>query len=327
MTDNVESVELDAIVPESFYGKRLDQALAELFPDYSRSRIKDWILAGNVSVNDVNVSKPREKLVGGESVAINAQIEVHGSHQAQDIELDIVYEDDDILVINKPRDLVVHPGAGNADGTILNALLNHVPDIATVPRAGIVHRLDKDTTGLMVVAKTIPAQTHLVEQLQAREISREYEAVVYGTMVAGGMVDQPIGRHPTKRTSMAIRETGKLATTHYRVMEKFRAHTHLRLKLETGRTHQIRVHMSYLKHPLVGDPLYGGRPKLPKRAGPDMVHMLRTFNRQALHAAQLELAHPISGEWMGWQAPLPDDMVELLAVLKQDTEEHGVDWE
>jgi 23S rRNA pseudouridine1911/1915/1917 synthase len=218
---------------------------------------------------------------------------------------------------------VVHPGAGNSDGTVLNALLNHAPEITNVPRAGIVHRLDKDTTGLMVVAKTIPAQTHLVEQLQAREISREYEAVVVGTMVAGGTVDEPIGRHPTKRTSMAVRESGKPAMTHYRVKEKFRAHTYIRLKLESGRTHQIRVHMSHLRYPLVGDQAYGGRPRPPKACNEHMVNMLRMFRRQALHAIQLELTHPVTGEWLSWQAELPEDFVELLDVLREDKSENG----
>ncbi|GAC15883.1 23S rRNA pseudouridine(1911/1915/1917) synthase RluD [Aliiglaciecola lipolytica] len=320
-----QAIKLSTDVPETLVGKRLDQALAELFPDYSRSRLKEWILAGNVSLNGTVCDKPREKVFGGEQVSLDAVLEKQENHVAQNIELNIVYEDEHILVINKPTDLVVHPGAGNADGTVLNALLSHAPEVASVPRAGIVHRLDKDTTGLMVVAKTVPAQTHLVEQLQAREISREYEAVVYGTMVAGGIVDAPIGRHPTKRTSMAVRETGKPAATHYRIKQKFRAHTHLRLKLETGRTHQIRVHMSHLRYPLVGDALYGGRPRLPKACSEAMINMLRGFKRQALHAIQLELAHPTTGEWMSWQAPLPDDMVKLLSVLKEDTAEHGFD--
>jgi 23S rRNA pseudouridine1911/1915/1917 synthase len=323
MTTPVEKLHLQATVPDTLLGKRLDQALAEMFPDYSRSRIKEWILADRVKVDGVISNKPREKLIGEEEVEIDAHIEIQVQHKGQDIELDIVYEDEHILVINKPMNLVVHPGAGNGDGTVLNALLNHVPDIANVPRAGIVHRLDKDTTGLMVVAKTIPAQTHLVEQLQAREISREYEAVVIGTMVAGGTVDQPIGRHPTKRTNMAVRESGKPAMTHYRVMEKFRAHTHLRLKLESGRTHQIRVHMSHLHYPLVGDKAYGGRPKPPKACSQDMIDMLRGFNRQALHAVQLELSHPITGEWLSWKAPLPEDFRQLLDVLKQDKALHG----
>ncbi len=323
MSTSHEKIQLQALVPEHLMGKRLDQALAEMFPDYSRSRIKEWILADNVAVDGDILNKPREKLLGNELIEIDAQIEIQVQHQAQKIDLNIVFEDDHILVINKPMNLVVHPGAGNGDGTVLNALLNHVPGIANVPRAGIVHRLDKDTTGLMVIAKTIPAQTHLVEQLQAREISREYEAVVIGTMVAGGTVDAPIGRHPTKRTNMAVRESGKPAMTHYRVIEKFRSHTHIRLKLESGRTHQIRVHMSHLRYPLVGDKAYGGRPKPPKACSQSMVDMLRQFNRQALHAVQLELSHPITGEWLRWQAPLPEDFIQLLAELKTDKAEHG----
>jgi 23S rRNA pseudouridine1911/1915/1917 synthase len=318
-----ENIQLQASVPENLLGKRLDQALAEMFPDYSRSRIKEWILADFVKVDGQILNKPREKLVGEELIEINAEIEVQVQHKAQDIDLNIVYEDEHILVINKPMNLVVHPGAGNGDGTVLNALLNHAPEIANVPRAGIVHRLDKDTTGLMVVAKTIPAQTHLVEQLQAREISREYEAVIIGTMVAGGTVDAPIGRHPTKRTNMAVRESGKPAMTHYRVMEKFRAHTYIRLKLESGRTHQIRVHMSHLRYPLVGDQAYGGRPKPPKACSSEMVDMLRGFRRQALHAIQLELTHPVTGEWMSWKAPLPEDFSALLSVLRDDKSVHG----
>ncbi|MFC6439184.1 23S rRNA pseudouridine(1911/1915/1917) synthase RluD [Bowmanella sp. JS7-9] len=315
-----ERVELSAVVPDHLFGKRLDQSLAEMFPDFSRSRIKDWILAGQVQLDGKVWDKPREKVDGGEQVEIVTQLEVQIQHKAEDnIKLNIVYEDDDILVIDKPTNLVVHPGAGNPAGTILNALLAHVPGIELVPRAGIVHRLDKDTTGLMVVAKTIAAQTHLVEQLQLREVSREYEAVVYGTLVAGGTVDAPIGRSVTKRTAMAVRETGKPAVTHYRVKEKFRAHTHLRLKLESGRTHQIRVHMSHIHHPLVGDTLYGGRPRPPKSATPALSDVLRTFGRQALHAAQLEFFHPITGEWMGWQSPLPDDFVQLLGILREDT--------
>lgn len=319
MSAQQQRISLNGQVPDELFGKRLDQALAEMFPDYSRSRIKEWIVGGEVKIDGQVIDRPREKLRGGELVDIQGTVPVQAQHQAQAIELNIVFEDDDILVINKPADLVVHPGAGNTDGTVLNALLEHAPQVANVPRAGIVHRLDKDTTGLMVVAKTLPAQTHLVEQLQAREISREYEAVVNGTMVAGGSVDAPIGRHPTKRTCMAVRENGKPATTHYRVIEKFRAHTHLRLKLESGRTHQIRVHMAHLRHPLLGDPLYGGRPRLPKAAGEEMVSMLRGFKRQALHAAQLELAHPLTGDWLSWQAPLPQDFADSLAVLRADT--------
>ncbi len=314
-----EIIQHQEIVPEECLGKRLDQALAEMFPDYSRSRIKEWILAGNVQVDNKVVTKAREKVFGGEQVNIDAEIEAEVRFEPQDIPLNIVYEDNDILVINKPADLVVHPGAGNPDGTVLNALLHHCPELEIVPRAGIVHRLDKDTTGLMVVAKTIAAQTNLVEALQAREITREYEAVANGIMTAGGSVDEPIGRHSTKRTHMAVTISGRPSVTHYRVMEKFRLHTRLRLRLETGRTHQIRVHMAHIAHPLVGDPLYGGRPRPPKNATPELLQYLRSFKRQALHAAMLSLYHPITGELMTWHAELPDDFVQLVDLLKADT--------
>ncbi|TMN37853.1 23S rRNA pseudouridine(1911/1915/1917) synthase RluD [Pseudoalteromonas sp. S2755] len=318
-----EQISLQAEVPVELGGKRLDQILAQLFPDFSRSRIKTWILEDKVTVDGEVFNTPREKLLGGESVAIETVIEAQREYEAQDIELDIVYEDDDILVINKPMGLVVHPGAGNPDGTVLNALLHHHPEIINVPRAGIVHRLDKDTTGLMVVAKTIQAQTHLVKNLQAREnFTREYEAVCNGTMTAGGMIEKPIGRHATKRTHMAVHEMGKPAITHYRVAEKFRAHTRLRLRLETGRTHQIRVHMAYLNHPLIGDQLYGGRPRPPRNATQGLTEQLREFKRQALHAIKLSIAHPITGEMMTWEAPVPEDMLKLVAALREDTKEN-----
>ncbi|SMB78603.1 ribosomal large subunit pseudouridine synthase D [Pasteurella testudinis DSM 23072] len=303
-------------------GQRLDQALAECFPDYSRSRIKTWIEQDRVQVNGVVANKPREKVYGDEQILINVEIEEEDRFTAQDIPLNIVYEDDDILVINKPKDLVVHPGAGNPDGTVLNALLHHYPQIAEVPRAGIVHRLDKDTTGLMVVAKTIPAQTRLVYALQKRRITREYEAVAYGIMTKGGTVDQPMARHATKRTHMAVHPMGKPAVTHYRVMERFRNYTRLRLRLETGRTHQIRVHMAHIAHPLLGDQTYGGRPRPPKGASEAFLQVLRNFQRQALHAVMLRLEHPISGEVMEWHAPLPQDFVELVNALKADYELH-----
>ncbi|OJF68651.1 23S rRNA pseudouridine(1911/1915/1917) synthase [Alteromonas sp. V450] len=325
MSQSPNTIQLEASTEASHFGLRLDQVLADLFPEYSRSKLKTWIQDGNVSVNGEVITIPRHKMQMDELVTVNAEMDIQVSSQAQDIALDIVYEDDHILVINKPADLVVHPGAGNPSGTVLNALLNHVPDIDKVPRAGIVHRLDKDTTGLMVVAKTIPAQTHLVDQLQRREMSREYEAVALGTMVAGGVVDAPIGRHATKRTHMAVRESGKPAVTHFRVIEKFRAYTHLRLKLETGRTHQIRVHMAHIKHPLLGDQVYGGRPRLPKGASDAFIATLRGFQRQALHAAQLSLFHPETEEWMTWKAPLPQDMQDLLKAVKQDTKENPED--
>ncbi|MDN0012312.1 23S rRNA pseudouridine(1911/1915/1917) synthase RluD [Providencia stuartii] len=323
-----QQVQLNATVAESQLGQRLDQALAELFPDYSRSRIKEWILDDRVQVNGKVINKPKEKVLGGEQILVDALIEEDNRWEPQDIPLDVVYEDEDILVINKPRGLVVHPGAGNPDGTILNALLHRYPEIVDVPRAGIVHRLDKDTTGLMVVAKTVPAQTRLVESLLLREITREYEAVAVGRMTAGGMVEEPISRHPTKRTHMAVHPMGKPAITHYRVMEHFRAHTRLRLRLETGRTHQIRVHMAHINHPLIGDPLYGGRPRPLKGASEEFFEVMRKFDRQALHATMLRLYHPISGIQMEWHAPLPDDMVELIEALKADYQLHkdDMDW-
>ena len=298
MSSEENHINLTAKTDLSVHGLRLDQAIANLFPEYSRSKLKTWILDGLVTIDGEICNTPRQKLKGFETIHVSAVAEIQVEHEAEKIDLDIVFEDEHILVINKPADLVVHPGAGNPQGTLLNALLDRVPDINTVPRAGIVHRLDKDTTGLMVVAKTLPAQTHLVEQLQSRTMSREYEAVVGGTLVAGGLVDQPIGRHQTKRTLMAVRETGKPAVTHYRVIKKFRSHTHLRLKLESGRTHQIRVHMAHIKHPIVGDPAYGGRPRIPKSASESCLSMLRGFKRQALHAAQLSLFHPVTEEWM-----------------------------
>lgn len=320
-----EQISLTGQVPQSANGKRLDQALAEMFPDYSRSRLKTWITDGQVQVEGHVVDKPREKVLVGMTIEIAAELVEEKRFEAQPIALNIVYEDDDILVINKPAGLVVHPGAGTPDGTLLNALLHHFPAIDQVPRAGIIHRLDKDTTGLMVVAKTIPAQTHLVAAMQEREITREYEAVCNGPMTAGGMIDEPIARHPTKRTHMAVVATGKPAVTHYRVVERFRAHTHMRLRLETGRTHQIRVHMAHLRHPLVGDMTYGGRPRPPQKASAELLETLRGFRRQALHAAKLSLHHPISGEWMSWEAATPDDMVALIEVLRADRREHPVD--
>ena len=325
MTQVPNTIQLEALTQAAHFGLRLDQALADLFPEYSRSKLKTWIQDGNVAVNGEVITVPRHKMQIDEVITVRAEMDVQVTSVAQDIALNIVFEDEHIMVINKPADLVVHPGAGNPSGTVLNALLNHVPDIDLVPRAGIVHRLDKDTTGLMVVAKTVPAQTHLVDQLQRREMSREYEAIAMGTMVAGGVVDEPIGRHATKRTHMAVREDGKPAITHFRVIEKFRAYTHIRLKLETGRTHQIRVHMAHLKHPLLGDQTYGGRPRLPKGACESFIDALRGFQRQALHAAQLSFFHPESEEWMTYKAPLPNDMQSLLEAVRQDTKDNPED--
>ncbi|PKF79366.1 23S rRNA pseudouridine(1911/1915/1917) synthase RluD [Vibrio sp. vnigr-6D03] len=320
-----QQIELTSTVKDSQLGQRLDQAVAELFTDFSRSRLKEWLLGGKIQVNGEVITKPRVKVMGGEEIVLQAELEDEERWEAQDIPLDIVYEDDDIIVINKPRDFVVHPGAGTPDGTVLNALLHHYPDIAEVPRAGIVHRLDKDTTGLMVVAKTVPAQTRLVRALQKRNITREYEAIAIGRMTAGGMIEKGIGRHSTKRTLMAVSELGKPAVTHYRVAEHFREHTRIRLRLETGRTHQIRVHMSYLQHPLLGDIAYGGRARIPKGASDELTDMIRGFDRQALHAVMLRFAHPTTKEEMEFHAPVPDDMVEMAEALRLDAKENPLD--
>jgi 23S rRNA pseudouridine1911/1915/1917 synthase len=300
-------------------GQRLDQVAALLFAEHSRSRLSAWIKEGRLTV-DGAVLRPRDIVHGGAQLALKAEQEAQGEWIAQDIELNIVYEDDQILVIDKPAGLVVHPAAGHADGTLLNALLHHVPDIINVPRAGIVHRLDKDTTGLMVVAKTIEAQTRLVDQLQKRSVSRIYECIVIGVVTSGGKINAPIGRSSSQRQRMAVSDGGKPAVSHYRVLERYRSHTHVRVKLETGRTHQIRVHMSHVGYPLVGDPVYGGRFRIPPAANPSMVQTLKEFPRQALHARFLELDHPITGERMKWQSPLPDDFVWLLTLLRQDRE-------
>jgi 23S rRNA pseudouridine1911/1915/1917 synthase len=316
---NIQTIELNAEVPYEMGGQRLDQVAAQLFAEHSRSRLSAWIKEGLLTV-DGAVLRPRDIVHGGALLALKAEQEAQGEWVAQDIALDIVYEDEQILVINKPAGLVVHPAAGHADGTLLNALLHHVPDIINVPRAGIVHRLDKDTTGLMVVAKTIEAQTRLVDQLQKRTVSRIYECIVIGVITSGGKINAPIGRSSSQRQRMAVSDGGKPAVSHYRVLERFRSHTHTRVKLETGRTHQIRVHMSHIGYPLVGDPVYGGRFRIPPAANQNMVQTLKEFPRQALHARFLELDHPITGERMKWQSPLPDDFVWLLTLLRQDRE-------
>ncbi|RIY34189.1 23S rRNA pseudouridine(1911/1915/1917) synthase [Psittacicella hinzii] len=303
---------------------RLDAGIASVLEEYSRTKIKEWILDGHVKLDGQVVQDPAHLLTGFEFCEVEAQIPVVLTSVPEDIPLNIVYEDDDILVINKSKDLVVHPGAGNPRGTLMNALLFHYPELNKIPRAGIVHRLDKDTTGLMVVAKNLAAQTSLAEQLQVKSVTREYEAIAYGLMTKGGTVDQPIGRHPTKRTAMAVdHKNGKPAVTLYRVMEAYRNYTRLRLRLETGRTHQIRVHMSYIAHPLLGDITYGGSVRLPKNALPELAETLRAFKRQALHAVKLSLQHPATGETMTWEAPLPEDMEQLVAALQKDRDERS----
>lgn len=314
-----DMIQRAAEVPFELGGQRLDQIAAQLFPEHSRSRLAGWIKDGRLTV-DGAVLRPRDIVHSGAQLVLEAEQEAQGEWLAQDIELEIVYEDEHILVIDKPAGLVVHPAAGHQDDTLLNALLYHVPDIANVPRAGIVHRLDKDTTGLMVVAKTLEAHTKLVAQLQARSVSRIYEAIVIGVITSGGTIDAPIGRHGVQRQKMAVVDAGKVAVSHYRVLERFRAHTHTRVKLETGRTHQIRVHMSHIGYPLVGDPVYGGRFRIPPVASQTLVQTLREFPRQALHARFLELDHPATGVRMKWESPLPEDFLWLLSLLRQDRE-------
>ena len=315
-------------IPQNLGGLRLDQALQQMLPEYSRSRLQAWIKQGLVSAGEQPVSA-KLKVWGGEQIRIVPQeAPEENAFKAQDIALDIVHEDEHILVINKPAGLVVHPAAGNWDGTLLNAVLHHAPQLQEVPRAGIVHRLDKDTSGLLVVAKTIPAQTALVRQLQARSVKREYRALVWGQIWRNGRVNEPVGRHPHSRTRMAVVRGGKPAVTHYEVLERFAVHTYLRCMLETGRTHQIRVHMQHLKAPLVGDPVYGMRGILPLRAMTQgLSEAVQNFGRQALHAVRLGLLHPATGESMEWQAELPVDMKALLEAMREAPATRGIDLE
>ncbi len=310
---------IDCLIPAVCAGMRLDQALAELLPHYSRNRLQQWLKAGQLRV-DGAICRPRDPVVGGEVVSGELTLETETTALAQDIPLTVLYEDADLLVVNKPAGLVAHPAAGNRDGTLVNALLHHAPELATLPRAGLVHRLDKDTTGLLVVARSLRAHTALVEQLQARAIEREYLAVVNGVPVAGGAVNAPIGRHPVDRQRMAVTPGGKPAVTHYRVLRRFRAHALLRVKLETGRTHQIRVHMAHIRWPLLGDPVYGGRLRVPPGATGRCLETIQQFHRQALHAERLALTHPVTGERLEWQAEVPADLAELIAVLAEDAE-------
>ncbi|MCX7557547.1 23S rRNA pseudouridine(1911/1915/1917) synthase RluD [Xanthomonadaceae bacterium JHOS43] len=313
-----------ARVPIEFAGRRIDQVLAELFPEFSRSRLTAWIKAGQVAV-DGHVPRPRDAVKGGEWVEVNGTVETATDSAPEAIALDILYEDEHLLIVNKPVGLVVHPGAGNPAGTLVNALLHHDANLALLPRAGIVHRLDKDTSGALIVARTLPAHTALVEQLASREIHRQYEAIVTGPIIAGGTIDVPLDRHPVDRLRRAVSEDGKPAVTHYRVRERFRAHTRVECVLETGRTHQIRVHMAHIRHPLVGDPLYGGSLRLPKAASDELIATLRGFRRQALHAEKVELAHPIHGSPLQAIAPTPPDLLALAAALRADTAQHADD--
>jgi 23S rRNA pseudouridine1911/1915/1917 synthase len=298
-------------------GQRFDQALAQLFPEYSRSRLSQWVKDGRVLL-DGRAARPRDAVMGGQKVRLRVPEEPLSDMAPEALPLEIVYEDEALIVVNKPAGLVVHPGAGNHSGTLQNALLHHAPELAQVPRAGLVHRIDKDTSGLLVVARTLEAHTTLVAALQAREFERGYLAVTLGVMTGGGTVDAPIKRHPTDRVRMSVREGGREAVTHYRVLKRFRAHTYISIELETGRTHQIRVHLAHIRYPLVGDQVYGRRLGPPRNASPRLQETLRAFHRQALHAAKLGLTHPMTGEALHWEVPPPADFQELLAALEDD---------
>jgi 23S rRNA pseudouridine1911/1915/1917 synthase len=320
-----QSIVQTLIIPANLGGLRLDLALQNMLPEHSRSRLQVWIKEGLVTLNG-EVTTAKTKVWGGEKVTLDPPPNLQeNAFKPENIPLDIIYEDDTLLVINKPAGLVVHPAAGNWGGTLLNALLYHYPALTDIPRCGIVHRLDKDTSGLLVVAKTLEAQTSLVRQLQARTVKREYRAIVWGQMWRNGTVDQPIGRHPHARTKMAVVRRGRPAVTHYEVLERFGTNTYMRCRLETGRTHQIRVHMQYLKAPIVGDPQYGIGNIIPHK---QMAEVLRetvsAFGRQALHAIKLGLIHPLTNEFMEWQIDLAEDMKGLLEAMRH---EDAPEWE
>jgi len=317
MTDKIQQT---LIIPDPLGGMRLDQALAIFLPQFSRTQIQEWIKSGNVTVNNKKW-KARDTVLGGETVIIDAMRKAQPAWDAQPIDLNIIYEDEAVIIINKTAGMVVHPAAGNFENTLLNAVLHHAPSLQQLPRAGILHRLDKNTSGLLIIAKTHDSLQYLSRQLKNHKIIRIYQAIAFGVMTSGGTINEPISRHPIQRKRMAVIETGKEAITHYRVIERYRAYTRLKIQLETGRTHQIRVHMAYIRHPLLGDPVYGGRLQLPKGASHDLVQILRTFKRQALHASELSITHPITHKMMTWNAPLPEDMQKLIEVLKADAKD------
>lgn len=310
-------IEQQAIVPDDMIGLRFDQAAASLFSDFSRERLKSWIQDGQLTVNDKPI-KPKNRCLGGEVIKLNVTLTSQNSTAPEAMALDIIYEDDDILVVNKPVGLVVHPGAGNWSGTLVNGLLHHDPKLNELPRAGLVHRIDKDTSGLLVIAKNLAAQHHLSKQLADKTVYRIYDAVVVGHVIAGGTVDEPIKRHPVERTRMSVQPGGRASVTHYRVLERFGSHTLVQAQLETGRTHQIRVHLTHIGFPLVGDPVYSSRRRLPQGASPHLVKTLQNFKRQALHAKKLGLVHPVSGKNMQFEAPWPDDFTQLVQALRDE---------
>ena len=305
---------LKIIIPERMEGERLDLALAEMLPELSRTKITNWIKSGQALVSAKSF-KPKDKVIGNEIVELTIIQSSNNTWQAENIPINILFEDENIIVINKQAGVVTHPGPGNWSGTLANALLNYDPNLKSLDRAGIVHRLDKNTSGLMVIARNKKAQKYLVEQLQNHSVTREYSVIVFGHMISGGTINEPIGRDPKDRLKQAVIRNGKEATTHYRVIDRFKNHTHVKAILETGRTHQIRVHLSSIGYPLVGDFIYGGKLRYPKKASEDLKGALLNFRRQALHSRKLSLRHPESGELLSWRTPLPDDMQNLINVL------------
>ena len=311
----MRKIQLEIVIPEKFKGKRLDLALSKLFPEHSRSRIQSWIKAGEVEVNNSKY-KQRNVVNSGDIIKINTTLKSIDKNQAEHISLDVIHEDKAIIILNKPAGLVVHPGAGNQKHTLVNALLHFDEKLDVLPRAGIIHRLDKDTTGIMIIARTIESYTYLVNELQKRNIKRNYKAIICGQLVAGGVIENKIGRHPVHRTKMAVTDKGKLATTHYRIIKKFQHYTYLDIQLGTGRTHQIRVHMNNEKHPIIGDPLYGKNTFIKKGINASLREFIKNFKRQALHAYNLEFTHPVSKKIISLNAELPDDMNNLIKILE-----------
>jgi 23S rRNA pseudouridine1911/1915/1917 synthase len=307
---------LKIIIPQRMKGLRLDTAIAEMLPEFSRSKITSWIKSGEAHIKEKKF-KPKDKASGDETISLSTNLNQNNVWLAEDIPINIIFEDEDIIVVNKQSGLVTHPGSGNWNGTLANALLNYDPSLGNLDRAGIVHRLDKNTSGLMVVAKNHKSQKNLVEQLQKHSVLREYSAVVYGHMISGGTINEPLGRDPKDRVKQSVLRNGKEAKTHYRVIDRFKSHTHVKAILETGRTHQIRVHLSHIGHSLIGDSIYGGRVRYPKKANEILKSELFNFRRQALHSKKLTLKHPGSEELMSWKVPLPEDMLKLLSILSE----------
>lgn len=313
-----EPIEINIVIPSTMAGKRLDQALAKMLPEYSRARLQGWIRAGDVKIDKKSMPACDDQVKGGEQIEIRTRLKLQVTAAPEAIPLQIVFEDESMIIVNKPAGLVVHPGAGNPQHTLMNALLNHDQQLQHVSRAGIVHRLDKETTGLLIIARTPESHTYLVTQLQQKQIQRQYVALVSGTMISGGTIDQAIGRDPQNRIKMAILKNGRDARTHYRIIRKYRYHTQLRVQLETGRTHQIRVHMAGLNYPIVGDPLYGRKRQLAKGLPENFAKTIKDFPRQALHASALSLIHPKNKTMLRWEAPIPEDMARLIAECEKD---------